>query len=67
VWVVPPNNVHVHPQLKNTLSKLISIEILTSPSDLEGKSIKSKLISIEILTFASDLKGNPIESKFDFN
>ena len=50
----PPNSVHAHPQLKNTLSppghKLISIEILTYPLDLNGKSIESKLISIEILT-----------------
>ena len=45
----PPNSVHAHPQLKNTLSppghKLISIEILTYPLDLNGKSIESKLIS----------------------
>ena len=52
-WVVPPpNDVHVHLQLKNTLSppghKLNSI---TYPLELKGtwKSVESKSISIEIL------------------
>ena len=57
-----PNNVHVHPQLKNTLSpaghKLISIELLAYPLDLKGNSIESKMISIEILTYPWDIKGN---------
>ena len=65
-----PNNVHVHPQLKNTLSppghKLISIELLAYPLDLKGNSIESKMISIEILTYpleSLDLTGKSIERK----
>ena len=61
---------HVHPQLKNTLSpaghKLISIELLAYPLDLKGNSIESKMISIEILTYpleSLDLTGKSIERK----
>jgi hypothetical protein len=36
----------------------VSIEILTYPLDLKGKSIESKLMSIEILTYPLDLKGH---------
>ena len=64
-----PNNVHVHPQLKNTLSpaghKLISIELLAYPLDLKGNSIESKMISIEILTYpleSLDLTGKSMGS-----
>ena len=56
----PPNNVHVHNQLKNTLRppghKWISIEILANPLNVFVFliSIESKLISI--LTYLLDLK-----------
>ena len=43
----PLNNVHVHPQLKNTLSSLT----------YQGKSVESKLISIDILIHFLNLKG----------
>ena len=61
------NNVHVHPQLKNTLRppghKLISIELLTYRLDLKGNSTESQLISTEILTYSLDLTGKSIENK----
>ena len=56
-----PNNVHVHPEFKNTLSppdpKLSSIEIPTCLLDLNGKSLERKLISLEICTRPLDLEG----------
>ena len=60
----PQNNVHVHPQLKNTLSQFNwNIYLYTCPIDfidLKAKSIDSKLMSIEILTYHLDLQGKSI-------
>jgi len=39
--------VHLHPQLKNTLSSFT----------YQGKSVESKLISIDILIYVLNLKG----------